>query len=129
MPQRDGETGDVLVIDDDPGIVDLLISLLRDEEGYTVRAAHSVSQALACPAPAPALILLDLSLPGENAGDSVRALRALPGWDASSLVLCSGRDDLDTARRELGAAEYLRKPFDLDTVAEVAWRFVGRRKE
>jgi DNA-binding response OmpR family regulator len=122
---RDTEAGEVLVIDDDPGIVNLLVWLLRDEEGFRVWAAQSVRQALLRPVPAPALILLDLSLPGENVCESVRAMRALPGWDASHIVLCSGREDLDVALLELGAEGYLRKPFDLEEVTKVAERFAA----
>lgn len=123
----DSERDDILVIDDDPGITTLLVSLLRDEEGYTVRAAHSVRQALSCPNPAPTLIFLDLSLHGEDVRALVSELRALPGWETSHIVLCSGQEGLDAACRQLGAVEYLHKPFDLDTVVELAARLARPR--
>jgi CheY-like chemotaxis protein len=115
----------VLVIDDDPDVLGLLVMVLREEAGMLVQPAHSVAEALrGQPAAAvPALIVLDMSLPGEDAHDAVLQLRALPGWENVPIILCSGRDDIAASARTLGAAGYLRKPFDLDTLVSLAQRY------
>jgi CheY-like chemotaxis protein len=118
------EQDDVLVIDDDPAIVGLLVSLLRDEEGFAVRAAHSTAQVLRLPPlRPPRLILLDVTLPGERVTQSVRRLRALPGWQDAAIVICSGQEDLPRTARRTGARGFLRKPFDLDAVVALAERY------
>ncbi len=115
----------VLVIDDDPGIVDLLVALLHEDEGFPVRTAHSVGQVLAqTPPEPPGLILLDMTLPGEESDALASRLRLLPGWDDTTIVLCSGQDYLHEIALRVGAAGYLSKPFSLDTVAELAHRYL-----
>jgi CheY-like chemotaxis protein len=115
----------VLVIDDDPDVLGLLVTALREEAGMLVRPAHSVAEALRGQAAAaiPALILLDMSLPGENVHDAVHQLRALPGWRNVPIILCSGREDIAASARTLGTAGYLRKPFDLDALVSLAERY------
>lgn len=60
----------------------------------------------------PCLILLDLRLPAMD-GSAVVAQRQLPG-PAAAIVVLSAEPDGQWEARELGAAGYLRKPFDLD---------------
>jgi DNA-binding response OmpR family regulator len=117
----------VLVIDDDPGIVDVLVMALHDDEGFAVCTAYSVTQALSTPSlDPPALILLDATLPGEEVHDAAARLRARAGWHCASIVLCSGRDDIATLACALGAAGYLRKPFDVDELVALAERYATR---
>jgi CheY-like chemotaxis protein len=121
---RGGERrGTVLVIDDDPGIVELLVMVLRDDEGFPVRTAYSVAEALASPtADPPAMILLDATLPGEDVHEAVARLRRRPGWGGAQLVLCSGREDTASLAGALGARDYLRKPFELAQLIALAER-------
>lgn len=120
------ERGEVLVIDDDPAIVALLVALLRDDEGFAVRAAYGVAPVLAAPGERPpALILLDVTLPGEEVTNAAGKLRTLPGWERVPLLLCSGREDVSAIARSVGAAGHLRKPFDMDAVATLAERYAG----
>ena len=128
--QAEGAAGspprEIVVIDDDPGIVSLLIALLRDEEHFAVRAAYSVQQLLAGPpADAPALVLLDLSMPWMRPDDLVATLRQRPNWEHVPIVLCSGQADLATQARRLNATGYLAKPFNLDAVVVLAHRFAS----
>lgn len=116
----------VLVVDDDGGIVRLLVELLR-EEGYATHAASTVSQALGCaPAYPPAVALLDVTLPGEEITAAVARLRARPGWSSVPIVLCSGRETLDAVARGVGAVAYLRKPYDLDALLALVERHAPR---
>ena len=67
----------------------------------------------------PALILLDLSLPGMSGIDFLRTLRSMPGYEATQVVVCSGHGrpaDIHLAMRT-GACEYILKPFDPELLA------------
>jgi CheY-like chemotaxis protein len=115
----------VLVIDDDPAIVDLLVALLQEDEGFPVHTAHSVRQVLNhAPLDPPGLILLDITLPGEKPDELTPSLRGLPGWLDTPIVLCSGRDSLPEIAERVGAVAYLCKPFSLDEVSDLAHQYL-----
>ena len=104
----------ILVIEDEARILAFVARALK-AEGYTVGIADDgedgLARALAHPYD---LVVLDLLLPGMDGLDVLRALRAhkpeLP------VLILSARSDIDTKLRgfELGADDYLAKPFSLD---------------
>ena len=119
--------GAILLIDDCPAILTVLTTLLGEIEGYSVRTAHCAREAIrTTPPDPPALILLDLRLPGESSAESVRLLRERAGWAASPLIISSGHQQIAALARELDADGYLAKPFDLDAVSALARRYVVR---
>jgi CheY-like chemotaxis protein len=103
---------DVLVVDDEPIVVDV-IRLVLGAAGYEVAAAADVEAALAHRALGDCrLVICDLMLPGLSGLDALRALRARrPGL---SIVMTTGyatpeqEEDLLAA----GATAFLPKPFD-----------------
>ena len=114
----------ILVVDDDPVISDLVAMVLRDEEGYVIELASTLRQVLAQPPEhAPRMVFLDANLPGENVLQTSADLRRLPGWRETPIVLCSGRDDIVQMAREMDAAAYLKKPFDIDELIALAGAF------
>jgi DNA-binding response OmpR family regulator len=120
--------GRVLVVDDDPGIVDVLsYSLAR--EGYEVQTAADGIEALAAAAQAPLdLVILDLMLPELSGEDVCRRLRAA-GNTVPILMLTAKDAELDKVLGlELGADDYLTKPF---STAELLSRIraIFRRRE
>jgi len=101
----------ILVIEDDVTIVELIRALLV-EEGYRVRVATSGPQALAGEHPAPALVVLDMYVPGLSGSELADRLRASYGAELPILVISAS--NVDGEAHKLGAYEYLPKPFDLD---------------
>jgi two-component system phosphate regulon response regulator PhoB len=103
----------ILVVDDEATIVELIrYNLVKD--GYEVRTAGTGEDALAAARrEAPDLILLDLMLPGLDGFDVCRALRANPALQQVPIVMLTARgEDADVvAGLELGADDYLTKPF------------------
>lgn len=115
----------VLIIDDDPAIVDLLATFLQEDEGFPVHTSHSVRELLChTPSQPPGLILLDITLPDEDSDELAPSLRRLPGWHDAPIVLCSGQEYLPKIATEAGAVAYLTKPFSLDEVAKLAHQYV-----
>lgn len=109
--------GAVLVVDDDLRLRALVVSILSDAGLATVEAA-SGAEALACAAKAqPALVVLDVSLPGGISGYEVcRALRERYE-DAISVLFLSGErtESFDrVAGFLIGGDDYLTKPFAPD---------------
>jgi CheY-like chemotaxis protein len=104
----------ILVIDDNPAVVDILVTLLG-EEGYRVSGALTKDEGLKLfILSRPDLVLLDIALSGESNGIEVlkriRSISPIP-----RVIVVSGMADPVRARQalELGALAYVDKPCDL----------------
>jgi len=100
----------ILVVDDEPGIIELASAYLR-RDGFAVRTARTGQRALDALATQPAdLVVLDLMLPditGEEVCASLRRHSAVP-----ILMLTAKSAEADRLRGlALGADDYLVKPF------------------
>lgn len=102
--------GYVLVVDDDPGVRDVVAGALRDD-GYDVRTAPDGMSAIAAvEAEPPEVVVLDLRLPDVNGVHIVSRLRP----DYTGLILiCSGvREERARVRAlDAGADDFMVKPF------------------
>jgi len=106
-------THTILIADDEPNILVSLDYLLR-REGYAVLLARDGPEALALARSAqPALILLDVMMPGLSGFDVCQALRAEPALRAIRILLLTAKGrDIDVAKGlGLGADGYITKPF------------------
>ncbi len=101
----------ILVVDDDPKIVEI-VSLYLKREGYRVLAAYDGNQALEMAREKkPDLIVLDLMLPGLDGMDVCRLVR--DESDVPILMLTARASDEDKLRGfDVGADDYLTKPFN-----------------
>ena len=106
----------VLAIDDEPGVLRLLRTQLSSE-GFRVVTASDGEEALrVAEEQRPDIVVLDLMMPGMNGLDVMNALRARS--DVPVLLLTAKGDDQDKAQGlELGADDYLTKPFSLDELS------------
>lgn len=103
----------ILIIDDDRELATMLAEFL-DHEGFEVQLAHEAPASpleLATGAP-PDLVVLDVMLPGRSGFDLLRELRAREAR-LPILMLTARGDAVDRILGlELGADDYLSKPFD-----------------
>ena len=102
----------ILVIDDNPEVVDTLVTCLRDE-GYGVVGALTSDEGLKLVIlSSPDLVLLDLLLPGMNGIEMLKRIRSIA--PATKVIMVTGSTDPLLAREalELGALAYIDKPFD-----------------
>jgi two-component system phosphate regulon response regulator PhoB len=112
-PSASGTGERILVVDDEPDIV-ALIAYHLVKAGYRVSTAATGPDALtAARQERPALIILDLMLPGLSGYDVLEQLRAQPATrDVAVLLLSARREEQDRIRGlSLGADDYLTKPF------------------
>ena len=122
------ERGLVLVVEDEPAIADLVRTYLA-REGFSAHVVRDGETALASVArDRPAVVILDVGLPGIDGTEVCRRLRA--GGDWTPVLFVTARDDeVDRVLGlELGADDYVTKPFSpRELVARV--RAVLRRRE
>jgi two-component system phosphate regulon response regulator PhoB len=113
-PTRDDAPRErILVVDDEPDIV-ALVSYHLARAGYHVTTASTGPEALErARRDAPALLVLDLMLPGLSGFDVLERLRAEASTARTAvLMLTARRDEPDRVRGlTLGADDYLTKPF------------------
>ncbi len=105
----------VAVVDDEADITRLLANYLAGH-GFRVTQLHRGAELLALMASdPPALVLLDLGLPGEDGLAIARQLRQGREGPSCGLLIVSGRGDpVDkVVGLEIGADDYITKPFDL----------------
>jgi two-component system phosphate regulon response regulator PhoB len=119
--------GKILIVEDDSDLREVLIYHLK-REGFAVTATGDGGEALQIAQRQRSdVILLDLMLPGLDGWQVCRQLRANTG-SGVHVIIISARDQEDDVLRglELGADDYVRKPFSLrEIVARV--RTVLRR--
>jgi DNA-binding response OmpR family regulator len=102
----------IAILDDEVDITQLLCNYL-ESRGFRATQVHSGRALMALkPVDPPALVLLDLGLPGEDGLAIARKLRE--NWQCG-LVMVTGRGDAvdKIVGLELGADDYVTKPFDL----------------
>ena len=103
----------ILVVDDEPDIVALVAYHLA-KAGYRVSTASNGADALATARQErPALLVLDLMLPGASGFEVLEQLRADEATrDVAVLMLTARKEEPDRIRGlSLGADDYLTKPF------------------
>ena len=104
----------LLVVEDDPNILELLSASLRFA-GFTVATAHDGEEAVAAVAEhRPELIVLDVMLPDLDGFEVVRRLRA--NGTRTPVVFLTARDPTEDKIRglTLGGDDYVTKPFSLE---------------
>lgn len=103
----------VLIVEDDPHIVELLQYTL-EREGYAVLVAGSGDKGLAeAQRRRPTLVLLDLVLPGLGGLDVCRTLKSQAAtWDIPVVMITAKSAERDVILGlECGADDYIPKPF------------------
>jgi CheY-like chemotaxis protein len=110
--------GTILVVDDERDIRDAISELLEDE-GYEVEeagdGAEALNKARVCH---PAVVLLDLMMPGMNGWEFRARQRGDPELKEIPVIVVSALDKV----AGVDAAGYLQKPFDLDDLLSAVRR-------
>ncbi len=111
-PEKQTQGGMILAIDDTNS--ELLARQLK-RHGYSVTTATSAQQGLRLLKAMPCdLILLDVIMPGMNGLELLEQLKHHETWRHIPVIMLSALDEIDGAVKciELGAEDYLQKPFD-----------------
>jgi len=107
----------VLVVDDDPAIVDMLVDLLGRDGRFDVQTAdNGFTAGIKTKEFRPDVIVLDYMLPDIN-GDAVcRSIRSDPNMQDMKIIMVSGVVNPNDVNKlmEGGADDFLQKPFSIE---------------
>ena len=103
------------------GLGGLTAAICLKRAGYEVRVARDGEAALrTMEAKTPSLVLLDVMLPRRDGFDVCRSIRANTNWDSVKIVLLTAKGrEIDRRKgMELGADDYVTKPFSTREIVE-----------
>jgi two-component system phosphate regulon response regulator OmpR len=104
--------GRVLIVEDDPSVRELLAEYLGGHGYEVVQADRGTAMREAVERNLPDVVLLDVNLPGEDGLTLARFLRER--FDVGIIIVTGATDVADrVAGLEVGADDYVTKPFDL----------------
>src|SRR5581483_953438 len=115
----------LLVVEDDDSIRQMM-EMVLESEGYQVTTATNGAMALAALSrERPALILLDMKMPGVDGWEFARRYAELPAPKPPVIVITAAQDASRRAA-EIGAQGYLAKPFSIDLLLQVVEAHLAR---
>jgi excisionase family DNA binding protein len=125
LTQLDSGKKRVLVVDDEPAIVEMLVELLERDGRFEVKTANTGFDAGVKAAEfQPDIIILDYMLPDVNGNVVCKTVRSNPKLEHVKIIIVSGvvnREEIESLLAE-GANEFIKKPFEID-------QLIGRMAE
>lgn len=119
----------ILVVDDNPANLKLIRYIL-DHRGYQVHTAINAEEALGILATCrPAVILMDLQLPGIDGFELTRRIKADPTTRDIPVLAVTGyamKGDAERARAA-GCDDFITKPIDIQELPELVARYAQGR--
>jgi excisionase family DNA binding protein len=117
----------VLIVDDDPAIVEMLVELLERDGRFEVQTAETGFEAgIRTREFQPDVIVLDYMLPDINGNAVCRTIRSDPALKDVKIIMVSGvvnPDDVGRLRSE-GVDEFLQKPFSIEQLVNTITELV-----
>lgn len=124
--------GNILIVDDTPENIDILVSLLQD---YNRKIALNGEKAiqLALADPQPDLILLDIMMPGMSGFEVCVELRSNEATKHIPIIFITAMNSMENVITgfKIGAQDYITKPFDFNELmarVETQMEIVNYRK-
>jgi len=111
----------VLLVDDDPDVLDILKKILSTEDGLDLDVAQGGYEAcIKIGAKKPDLIIVDLFMPGFDGFSVIREIRANPDTAGAKILVLSGfgTESNRAQALEFGADQFLEKPVQAPVLLE-----------
>ena len=119
MQSKASQKQSILVVDDDPDILDFLHDLL-ELEGYRVAVSMKGEYLETLPnGDLPGLILLDMHLSGRDGREIVKHLKKQEETKLIPIIMISAHPSAEETTRQAGADAFLEKPFQIEVLLEM----------
>ena len=106
----------VMVVDDDPDTRSVISRMLQSEGHFVVEVGNGNQVADLALRHRPEVITLDMVMPGTNGLEVLRMLKANEKTRSIPVICVSISDDLSSQAMKLGAAQFVRKPMEAETL-------------
>lgn len=112
----------ILIAEDDEGILDAM-KIMLEMEGYEVKttvdgeALHDMEEEL------PDLLLLDIWMAGMDGRTICRYLKSQERTKHTPIILMSASREAEKTARDVGADDFLAKPFDFDQLVAMVAKY------
>ncbi|MEW6444034.1 MAG: response regulator [bacterium] len=113
-----GKRAKIVLADDNPSSLGILVEALREESEILIApGGKEALQLILSSSPPPDLILLDIDMPEMNGYEVCKALKSESKTCDIPVLFLTGmsNEDYETPCLKLGAVDYIRKPFNLET--------------
>ena len=111
----------ILVVDDDPEIVELFVDVLERDGRFEVKtAATGYDAGIATQEFMPDLIILDYMLPDVNGNVVCQTIRKNPNFEHMKIIIVSGvvnQDEIGDLMKA-GANDFVKKPFNIEKLID-----------
>ena len=118
----------VLVVDDDPEIVELFVDVLERDGRFEIRtAATGYDAGMVTQEFCPDLIILDYMLPDINGNVVCQTIRSNPNFEHMKIIIVSGvvnQDEINDLLKA-GADDFVKKPFNIEKLIERIGELLG----
>ena len=119
-----------ILIVEDSSLTRFTVKKALKEKGYLIEEASSGEEALNKVSLKPdafALLIIDIHLPGLNGLELLKKIKELPRYRHIPVMMLTGETNITLVRRtiELGAVDYLSKPFSMDELERRIMKLIG----
>ena len=118
----------ILVVDDDPDILDALQFTLEDA-GYLVKTTEKTDYAEHLHdsgGQLPDIIILDVLLSGKDGRTICKLLKSHIETKAIPVIMISAHPDAEKSVKDVGADDFIAKPFDIDHLLKIVKGCLGK---
>jgi two-component system alkaline phosphatase synthesis response regulator PhoP len=119
MDTMDTQPGKILIVDDEPDIVQFLTYNLKSKGYITAEASDGVEAIRKAKQFHPDLILLDVMMPNKDGIATIRELRQMPEFENTAIILLTALADVkyEIEGLKTGADDYIAKPIKPELLA------------
>ena len=118
----------VLVAEDDKAILEV-VKIILENEGYHILSTDNEETVHSLIAEhMPDMILLDIWLAGEDGGKIARNIKGKDATKNIPIVMISANNETEKISKEVGADDFLLKPFDIDDLLKIVEKYTNANK-
>jgi CheY-like chemotaxis protein len=119
--------GKVVIIDDNPAIVEMLQRKLEKEDYEVFGCVESVKAMEVCLQQKPDIVVLDILMPGKSGWDVMEELKSDPATASIPVIISTVKnrpEDMEKGK-ELQATDYIAKPYVFSDLLEKVQKILG----
>jgi CheY-like chemotaxis protein len=123
MKEKGDTKKTIFVIDDDPGILEVITIILTDRGHNVVSISEGSMLFEELKKQKPDLMFLDVWISGSDGRDITRKLKGDKATKDIPIIIISALNETQKIAKEVGADGFLEKPFDIDKLLETVNKF------